>query len=316
MIDNFVIYVLGPTASGKTSLAVELALKFNAEVVSADSMQIYKGMSIASAAPKDNETKGVPHHLVEFLEFTDEFTAADYVNLAREKINEIHQRGKNCIVAGGTGLYLTSLIDNICFSEHEDNSSIRAELEKNLEEKGPEFMLDMLRSFDPDSAEKLHPNNKRRIIRAIEVYRLTGKTATELNILSKSNKSPYNQVVIGINYKSREKLYERINKRVDLMLCSGLLEEAKSFFNLKLGSGAAQAIGHKELAPFFRGEISLEEATENLKRATRRYAKRQMTWFNKQENINWIYADQTDDIVKAASKIIETEIKKCEEANS
>ena len=305
---RFVIYVLGPTASGKTSLAVELAIKYNAEIISADSMQIYKGISIASAAPKTEEMKGIPHHLVEFLDTSEEFTVAQYVNLAREKIDEIFNKNKNCIVVGGTGLYLTALIDNINFLEQQDNLEIRLELEKEMAEKGPEYMLSVLKEFDSEAAAKLHPNNKRRIIRAIEVYKLTGKTFTELNLLSKTEALAYKPIIIGLNYKSRETLYERINKRVDLMLSDGLIDEAKGFFNLKNGSGAAQAIGHKELAPYFTGEITLENAVENLKQATRRYAKRQITWFKRMENVNWIYPDESNDILLEATKIIEREI--------
>lgn len=307
--NNYVIFVVGPTASGKTALSVELALKYNAEIVSADSMQIYKGISVASAAPTEAERKGVKHHLVEFLELNESFTVADYLELARNKIDEILNSGKNCIVAGGTGLYINSLVDNIQFLEQEENEEIRLELEKELEEKGAEYMLSLLASFDPDAAAKLHPNNKRRIIRAIEVYKLTGKTFTEQNILSRQTELPYVPIIIGINYRDREKLYERINCRVDIMLENGILDEAKKYLSLKHGNGAAQAIGHKELIPYLLGECDLDTAVENLKRATRRYAKRQLTWFNKDQRINWIYADESDDILKSAIEIIEKEMK-------
>jgi len=307
--NNFVIFVVGPTASGKTSLAVELALKYNAEIVSADSMQIYKGISIASAAPTEAEKKGVKHHLIEFLELNESFTVADYLVLARDKINKILESGKNCIVVGGTGLYINSLVDNIQFTEQEENETIRIELEKEMDEKGAEYMLSVLASFDPEAAMKLHQNNKRRIIRAIEVYKLTGKTFTEQNLLSRQTELPYKPIIIGINYKDREKLYDRINRRVDLMIENGILNEAKKYLSLKQGDGAAQAIGHKELIPYILGECDLDTATENLKRATRRYAKRQLTGFTKDQRINWIYSDETDNVLADAIKIIETEMK-------
>lgn len=299
------IFVVGPTASGKTSLSVELALKLNAEIVSADSMQIYKGISIASAAPTEDEKMGVIHHLFEFLELDEIFTVAEYAILARNKINEILDSSKNCIVVGGTGLYINTLADNIEFTHEEDNSSVRKELEALMEEHGAEYMLKELEKIDFEAAKKLHPNNKRRIIRALEVYKLTGKTFTELNELSKQNESPYNPIIIGVTYRDREKLYERINRRVDLMLQNGILEEAKKYFSLNRSKGAAQAIGHKELEPFLSGECDLETAVENLKRATRRYAKRQITWFSRDERIHWIYADETEDILNDALKFIE-----------
>lgn len=302
------IFVVGPTASGKTSLSVELALKLNAEIVSADSMQIYKGISIASAAPTDDEKKGVKHHLFEFLELNETFTVAEYANLSRNKINEILDNDKNCIVVGGTGLYINTLADNIEFTSEEDNSAVRRELEALMEEHGAEYMLNELEKIDSIAAKKLHPNNKRRIIRALEVYKLTGKTFTEVNELSKQNESPYNPIIIGVTYRDREKLYERINKRVDLMLENGILEEAKKYFSLNHSKGAAQAIGHKELEPYLSGNCDLDTAVESLKRATRRYAKRQITWFSRDERIHWIYADETDDFLSQALKFIETEM--------
>lgn len=305
------IFVVGPTASGKTGLGVKLAKHYNAEVISADSMQIYKGISIASAAPTADETEGINHRMVEFLNLTDSFTVADYAEKARREIDSVFKSGKNCIVVGGTGLYINALADNIEFFHEEENTSLRAELEAEMQEKGAESMLELLASFDPVIAAKLHPNNKRRIIRAIEVYRLTGKTFTELNENSKKNENPYNPIMLGITFKDRQKLYDRIEKRIDIMLEKGLLEEARKYLSLESGSGAAQAIGHKELSGYLRGECSLEEAVENLKRSTRRYAKRQLTWFNKDERINWIYADETDNILDTAIKITEREMAKC-----
>ncbi len=297
------IAVVGPTASGKTGLGIELALKYNGEVVSADSMQIYKGISIASAAPTKEETKGVRHHLIEFLGLADSFSVADYVNLADKTIIDIYSRGKQPILVGGTGLYVNSLVDGIEFTGVDTDYTLRKELQKEMDEIGAEEMLRRLAVFDRESAARLHPNNKRRIIRAFEVYKTTGITITEQNALSKQKGSKYDAVLIGITYADREALYNRINKRVDLMLEKGLLDEAKTTLTLDEGKGAMQAIGHKELHRYLKGEVSLDEAAETLKAETRHYAKRQLTWFNRREDVNWIYADREDVMEKAISII-------------
>jgi tRNA dimethylallyltransferase len=195
------------------------------------------------------------------------------------------------VIAGGTGLYIDSLLQNIQFSKEEENSEIRQELTDLFDEKGAEYMLDMLREIDPMTAERLHLKDKSRIIRALEIYKLTGKTMTEQKILSREEESPYDVLYIGINYRDRDVLYDRINRRVDIMLSNGLMEEAKDFYNTSSDTTACQAIGYKELAPYFYGEKELTECVEKLKQETRRYAKRQLTWFRKNENINWIYPD-------------------------
>lgn len=299
-----IICVVGPTASGKTGLGIALAKHFNGEVISADSMQIYRDMHIASAAPDQSETQGVPHHLVEFLPYGSSFTVADYVKVAREKIDEIASRGKLPIIVGGTGLYINSLVNNVEFVEKETDLDLRRRITEEFDSVGGEAMLARLQAIDPTAAEKLHANDKRRIIRAFEIYESTGNTKSFNDEQSIKNESPYDAVMIGITYRDREKLYERINTRVDIMLQNGLLHEAKSAFQKNLGGGAVQAIGHKEFFEYFDGLVSLEEATENLKRATRRYAKRQLTWFNKDERINWIYKDETEDATVQAIKII------------
>lgn len=294
--------IVGPTASGKTALSVELAKALGGEIISADSMQIYKDMPIAAAVPSEAEKCGIPHHLMEFCEAGSEFSVADYVNLAKQKIIEVYSRGKLPILVGGTGLYVNSLIDNIAFTEEKKDDALRAALEQEFEEKGGAEMLRLLGEFDPETAARLHERDRRRIIRAFEVYRQTGKTVTEQNAASKLEPSPYNALLIGIAFRDREKLYNRINRRVDIMLENGLLDEAKKYSSLtKKGSG--QAIGHKELAPYFSGDVSLEEAIETLKRETRRYAKRQLTWFCRDERINWLYADEEEDIFESALKI-------------
>ena len=296
------VFIVGPTASGKTGLGVSLAEKFSGEIVSADSMQIYKGIHIASAAPDTEEMRGIPHHLLEFLEPSDNYSVADYVKTARGVIEDIKKRGRLPIVVGGTGLYISSLADNTEYTEEETDYLLRSSLESRFDEIGAEQMLKELAEFDPDTAARLHPNNRRRIIRAFEVYKITGKTITEQNSLSHMGKKYIEPLLIGINYRDREKLYERINLRVDIMLKRGLLEEARTA--LLNDGGAVQAIGHKELAGFLKGECSLDEAAENLKMQTRRYAKRQLTWFNRDKRISWIYADETDDVVKEAARLI------------
>lgn len=297
------VFIVGPTASGKTGLGVSLAERFSGEIVSADSMQIYKGIHIASAAPDMQEMRGIPHHLLEFLEPSDSYSVADYVKAARAVIADITKRGRLPIVVGGTGLYISSLADNTEYTEEETDYELRRSLESRFDEIGAEQMLRELAEFDPDTAARLHPNNRRRIIRAFEVYKTTGKTVTEQNALSHLGEEYIEPLLIGINYHDRERLYERINRRVDIMLESGLLEEAKTAV-LQSG-GAVQAIGHKELAGFINGNCSLGEAVENLKRQTRRYAKRQLTWFNRDKRINWIYADETEDLFTEAARLTE-----------
>lgn len=307
-----VIAVVGPTASGKTELSVKIAEYVNGEVVSADSMQIYKGMSIASAAPTEQEKNGIPHYLFEFLEPTERFTVADYVEKAGAFLNKIFKKGKIPVIVGGTGLYIDSLLKNIKFSEENSQrtENIRLELLNEYDRLGGEEMLNKLKEIDPCSANKLHANDKKRIVRALEIYEIHGKTKTELDKESLKGSPLYNVIYIGIKYKDRNILYERINKRVDLMLENGLLNEAEKTYNLITGtpyySTGFQAIGHKEFYDYFNGNKSLEECVENLKMSTRRYAKRQLTWFNKNENIFWIYPDTEKDVFAKAKMYIDS----------
>lgn len=303
-----VLAVVGPTASGKTALAVEIALAKNGEVVSADSMQIYRGMRIGTAKPAAQEMRGVPHYLMDFLDVSEPFSVAQYVTLAKECIAGIHARGRLPIVAGGTGLYVRSLLSNVQFSEEERDEELRNELAQKAEAEGGEALLRELASFDPESAARMHPNNVGRIIRAIEIYRTTGITMTEQLKRSKLQPSPYNVCMIGLDFANRQTLYDRINRRVDAMMEQGLLEEARQVLSSENARTAIQAIGYKELAPYFSGEIGLEEAVENLKRETRRYAKRQLTWFRREENIHWIYIDQCSswqEVLQKANSIME-----------
>ncbi|MCD7846865.1 MAG: tRNA (adenosine(37)-N6)-dimethylallyltransferase MiaA [Oscillospiraceae bacterium] len=288
------IVVCGPTASGKTELAVSLAEIFDGEIVSADSMQIYRDISIATAKPTTEEMRGIKHHMIDILDLSEEFSVADYVRLASDCIKDIASRGKTPIVCGGTGLYISSLVNGISFDETCSSTELREELSELAEEKGGEYLLEILREFDPESAARLHPNNLMRIIRAIEVYEISGVTMTEANKLSQKE-SPYDPIMIGLNFSDREFLYDRVNKRVDRMLEMGLLEEAKMVLSRENVATAGQAIGYKEFKPYFDGEKSLDECVESIKQDSRRYAKRQLTWFRRDERINWIYRDKLSD---------------------
>lgn len=290
-----ILAVVGPTAAGKTGLAIELAKKYNGEIISADSMQIYKGVSIATAKPTREEMQGITHHLMSFLDPTETFSVAQYVALAHQTILDIHSRGKLPILAGGTGLYIHSVLNHISFEQENTNPAVRKNLEKRLKAEGVEVLLKELAVYDAQSAERLGREvNEKRIIRAIEIYEVSGITMTQHMINSKQEPSPYHSVRIGLNCHDRANLYNRINTRVDIMCKQGLLKEAEQYRLTNLGQTAAQAIGYKELEPYFLKEKTLEECLDHLKMETRHYAKRQLTWFRKDEKINWIYIDSTD----------------------
>lgn len=302
------IAVVGPTASGKTSLAVEICKRIGAEAVSCDSMQIYKGMDIATAKPMPEEMQGVPHHLIGFLNPDEPFSVAKYCELARDAIADITVRGKKAVLVGGTGLYYSSLVDNIEFLPEETDFEYREMLKKRAETEGAQVLLDELAAVDPEAASVLHVNNLGRIIRALEIYHTTGKTKTMQNEQSVQNPTPFKTTAICLDARDRQFLYNRINKRVDIMLEAGLLEEAKAFFESPLGRTARQAIGYKELYPYFKNERTLDECIENLKMQTRRYAKRQLTWFRRDEKINFLYIDDYssgEELLNAACEIIE-----------
>ena len=303
-MDNKVIAVVGATASGKTSLAIKIAQKYDGEVISADSMQIYKGMNIATAKPDKEEMCGISHHLMDFLSPEKTFSVSQYVDMAKEKINDILSRGKVPVVCGGTGLYIRSLVENVRFSPHDSDEKLRNELNDRYEKEGGEVLLRELAEFDEETANTLHPSNNKRIIRAIEIFKTTGITMSEHIRDSKNIPSPYDWTVIGLAFADRQKLYDRINARVDIMLEAGLLDEAREFYREHKGKTATGAIGYKELKPYLDGEMSLDEAVERLKQVTRNYAKRQMTWFKKDEYINWIYADKCRDVFEEAEKIL------------
>lgn len=281
----FVTVVCGPTASGKTDMGVRLAQRLDGEIVSADSMQIYKGMNIASAKPTEREKGGIPHHLMDFLEPSTAYSVADYVVEAHSCISDIHERGKLPLIVGGTGLYISSLINNLKFDDTGSDSAFRAEMKRYAEKNGNEALWERLRQNDPKTAAKLHPNNLNRVIRALEVFHISGTTISEAQEKSRAEKSPYEAFFLMPDY-SREELYRRIDGRVDKMLEMGLLEEAREFFTHDDYITSSQAIGYKELKPFIYGEKPLEECVLRLKQATRNYAKRQLTWFNKLEGLH------------------------------
>ena len=304
-----VVSLVGPTASGKTRLAVELARKFDGEVISADSMQIYKGMRIATAKPSAEETRGVPHHLIDFVPPGESYSVACFVRDAKAAVADISSRGRLPIIAGGTGLYVDSLLNNISFTEEKRDDALTEELWKSYERDGLEPLLDELGAFDPESAQRLKAErNPKRIIRAIEFYKTSGMTITEQNRLSREKESPYSAIKLGINYRDRQKLYDRINLRVELMLGQGLLDEARQVLSGELSSTSAMAIGYKELAPYIRGEKPLGECVERLKRETRRYAKRQLTWFRRDAEIHWLYPDELggfEELLSEAEAVVE-----------
>lgn len=283
-----ILCVAGPTASGKTAYAISLAQKNNGEVVSCDSMQIYRYMNIGTAKPTKEEMGGIPHHLIDYVDPRTNYSVADYVKDARECIADVLKRGKMPIVCGGTGLYLDCLINQIEFSEDKTDLEYRNELEAMAEKEGVMVVHEMLKKVDKEAADTIHPNNLKRVIRALEIIKATGMTKTDAD--KNARKEPvYDATIYGMDME-RERLYERINKRVDLMMEMGLLREAEEL--LKMGipkeSTAMQAIGYKELVGYFDGKISLDEAVETIKRESRRYAKRQITWLRRNSDIVWI----------------------------
>ena len=289
---TFVVVVCGPTASGKTELAVRICERFGGEIIGADSMQIYKGMDIATAKPTREELRGITHHMIDFLWPEEPFSVADYVNLARIKVDETRERGKLPVIAGGTGLYINSLIDNIEFPEIKGDHAFRADMQALAEEKGADFLLETLRESDPETAAALHKNNLKRIIRALEVLHVTGgRKISELKRESRLNPTPYLPLMIQVDFP-KPTLYERINKRTDKMLERGLVEEARRFYSEHNARTAAQAIGYKELRPYLNGQAPLDECVGNLKKSTRNYAKRQLTWFKKDTRIHRLEVDE------------------------
>lgn len=291
------ICITGPTATGKTRLGVDLSLELNGEVISCDSMQVYRGMDIGTAKATEEEMRGVPHHMLDVVSPEESYSVGRYVQEAGACAEDIARRGKMPIVVGGTGLYMDSLVRGIDFAESPGDDSLRRELEGIGRSRGGEALLDMLREFDPEAAARIHPNNLKRIIRAIEIYRLTGKTITRHDEESRLRPDAFEVVRIVLSFEDREKLYERIDRRVDVMMERGLLEEVRTLLESGLfrESTAMAAIGYKELAEHLDGECSLEDAVQRIKQGSRRYAKRQLTWFRRCGDAKWIYVDKCRD---------------------
>ena len=307
------IAVIGPTASGKTGLAVEIAKKFGGEVVSADSMQIYSELTVGTAKPTEKEMEGVPHHLIGHKSIDEEYSVVDYVEEAKNVITDIFNRGKLPVLCGGTGLYVDSLLSNTEFSEIKSDPDVRKKLYDFAEENGNEALFEKLKEIDPESAAKTHANNLIRVVRAMEVYEVTGKTMSEHQKDSHPIPSIYDVCYIGTNFADRDKLYARIEQRIDEMLEEGVEEEARFLFEHNGTCTAAQAIGYKEFYPYFRGEMSREDAISVLKKETRHYAKRQITWFRRNDKINWLFRDEFSekkDLSEAAFEIIERFLEK------
>ena len=297
--------ICGPTASGKTALAIELAKRLDGEVVSADSMQIYKEMHIGTAKPGISEMREVPHHMLDVVSVCDSYNVSRYVSEAKVCISDVISRGKLPILCGGTGLYIDSLVNNVVFVEMENDPEYREMLWHIAKEQGADAVHKLLESADPKTASRLHINDVKRVIRALEVCKITGRTMTEIRAESLGSRE-YDPVFICLDFKDRNKLYKRIEQRVDVMLENGLVDEAKELKKLKLSPTARAAIGYSEVFDFIDGKCSLEDARDMICKRTRNYAKRQLTWFRKNTEQNYFYPDETgfDVIVDKAAALI------------
>ena len=294
----------GPTATGKTALSVALAKEFGGEVVNADSMQIYRGLDIGTAKPTAEERQGIPHHLMDFLPPEAPYSVADFTAAAAPLIEQLNSAGKLPIVTGGTGLYITSLMKGTAFAPEKTDPAIRARLQTEADEQGSAALYARLQQIDPAYAEKLHPNNLPRVIRALELFEATGRRMSEQQRAALAAEPPYRSLFICLTCRDRAELYRRIDRRVDSMLQNGVLEEAKLVYdNRETYRTAAQAIGYKEFFPYFAGEMPLNDCANRLKQATRNYAKRQLTWFRHQANGVWLYVDEEPPAPRAAELV-------------
>ena len=291
-----IIVITGPTASGKTWLAVELARRYNGEVVSADSMQIYRRMDIGTAKPTRSEMRGVPHHMLDVADPEEDFSVARYVQLAVPCIKDILSRGRLPILAGGTGLYIDSLLSGRTFAAFSPENPLRRELEEQFAQEGGEAMLAELARVDPDSARKLHPNDAKRIIRALEVYRSTGRTIAQHNRETQALPNRYDPLYIGLAFRDREDMKRRIDQRVDQMMEDGLLDEVRALKERGCTRDmvSMQGLGYQELLAYLEGEYPLEEAVRLIKRDTRHFAKRQLTWFRRERDVRWLKLEDFD----------------------
>ena len=283
------IVLTGPTAVGKTSLSIALAKAADAEIISADSMQVYKHMDIGSAKITEEEMEGVPHYLIDVLEPSEEFHVVRFQKMAKEAMEKIYSKEKIPILTGGTGFYIQAVVKDIDFSQDTEKSSVRAELEKTAEEKGGAYLHQLLEQKDPESAQKIHPNNIKRVIRALEYYELTGEKISLHNEREGEKLSPYNTAYFVLNDR-RDRLYERIDRRVDQMLEKGLVEEVRRLAQMGYTRDmvSMQGLGYKEILAYLEGECTLEEAVYILKRDTRHFAKRQLTWFRREKDVIWV----------------------------
>ena len=306
---NNIICIAGPTASGKTALAVKLAKELNGEVVSCDSMQVYKRMDIGTAKPTAEEMQGIPHHMLDVAQAWEDFSVSRYCNQAAPIVDDIIARGKTAIIAGGTGLYMDSLIRGNNFAPF-PSTGVREALEARAEAEGIQPLLEELAQVDPESAERLHPSDRKRIIRALEVYRETGITITEHNRRTREVPPKYRPVWLGLDFSDRAALYRRIDRRVERMLEAGLLDEIRSLLESGIPETctAMQAIGYKEFLPVLRGERGLCDAAAEVCQSSRRYAKRQLTWFRRNQDMHWIAREEDgapDEIIRQARQILQ-----------
>jgi tRNA dimethylallyltransferase len=308
MDKKILVAIVGPTAVGKTEVSIEVALKLDGEIISADSMQIYKYMDIGTAKPTLEERKGVPHHMIDIIYPDEEFSVAEFKALAEKCIADIHSRGKIPILTGGTGLYVNAVCYGYTFSSFDKDESLRKQLKVEAEKYGNEYLYNKLKQIDPKAAEKIHPNNLRRVIRALEVYIKTGVPFSHFEELTKKRGSPYELLIFGLT-RPREELYERINKRVQKMIENGWVDEVKKLLEMGYTKelNSMQALGYRQIIDYLEGRITLQEAIHLISRDTRRYAKRQYTWFRKDKNIIWFDVSK-----EGKEKIIENIIKSVE----
>lgn len=306
------VIITGPTASGKTALSIELAKQIGGEIISADSMQVYRHMDIGSAKVTKEEMDGVPHHLIDVLEPSEEFNVVRFQEMARKAMEEIYERGKIPIIAGGTGFYIQALLYDIDFTETDENNSVREELEQKARTEGASVLHAMLKEIDPESAEAIHENNVKRVIRAIEFYRQTGKKISDHNRQEREKSSPYQFLYYVIDLP-RELLYSRIEQRVDQMVEQGLVEEVKALQDMGCTRDmvSMQGLGYKEILDYLNGQLTLDEAVYVLKRDTRHFAKRQLTWFRRERDVRWL---ELETFAGSREKMLGAVLKDCREA--
>lgn len=303
-----VLVIVGPTAVGKTELSLRLAEKLDAEIISADSMQVYRGMDLGTAKATVTEQERIKHHLLDVVDPDQAFNVADYLDLATKALNDLQARDRTPILIGGTGLYIDALLDGFLFPDSTADPKLRAQLQEQAD-RDPDSLYQELSKVDPQSAQKLHPNDVRRVIRALEVYQRTGETMSSLQKKKAKEKRPYLPLYIGLT-RDRSELYERVNMRVDEMLAQGLVEEVRTILaKYPKQPTALQALGYKEIVLYLQGQLDLEEASELLKRDTRRYAKRQLSWFRRNKRIHWFNRSeqQEDEILNSIFQLWQSE---------